>query len=50
MRGAYRLKAGEWRVLFMKDQTKRTVTVVRVATRETAYEPLPAKVKQWSDS
>lgn len=48
LRGAYRLKVGEWRVLFMINRPKRTITIVRVALRESAYEPLPARVKHWS--
>ncbi len=48
LRGAYRLRVGEWRVLFMINRLKRQITIVRVAPRENAYEPLPPRVKRWS--
>jgi mRNA-degrading endonuclease RelE of RelBE toxin-antitoxin system len=49
LRGAYRLKVDDWRVLFMMNRLKRTITVVRVAPRDSAYDPLPTRVKRWTD-
>lgn len=38
LRGAYRIRAGDWRVLFTVDVTARRVTVFRIANRRDVYE------------
>jgi len=38
LKGSYRIRAGDWRVLFTVDQQARRVTVFRIANRRDAYE------------
>jgi mRNA interferase RelE/StbE len=38
LRGAYRIRAGDWRVLFTVDEGAERVTVFRIANRRDVYE------------
>jgi len=38
LKGAYRIRAGDWRVLFTVDERAERVTVFRIANRRDVYE------------
>jgi mRNA interferase RelE/StbE len=38
LKGAYRIRAGDWRVLFTVDERSKRVTVFRIANRRDVYE------------
>jgi mRNA interferase RelE/StbE len=38
LKGAYRVRTGDWRVLFKVDEQSRRVTVFRIAHRRDVYE------------
>lgn len=38
LKGAYRVRTGDWRVLFTIDERTRRVTVFRIANRRVAYD------------
>jgi mRNA interferase RelE/StbE len=38
LKGAYRIRTGDWRVLFTVDQRDRRVTVFRIANRRDVYD------------
>jgi mRNA interferase RelE/StbE len=38
LKGAYRIRTGDWRVLFTVDQQARRVTVFRIDNRRDVYE------------
>jgi mRNA interferase RelE/StbE len=38
LKGAYRIRAGDWRVLFTVDKAANQITVFRIANRRDVYE------------
>jgi mRNA interferase RelE/StbE len=38
LKGAYRIRTGDWRVLFTVDEVARRITVFRIANRRDVYD------------
>jgi len=38
LKGSYRIRSGDWRVLFRVDQPAKQITVFRIANRRDVYE------------
>jgi len=38
LKGSFRIRAGDWRIVFMVDQSAKRITVFRIANRRDVYE------------